>query len=160
MPAHVRWMVARDMPEVLQIEANSFEFAWDAKDFQRALKTEGVIGMVASVKHHVQGYMVFQLGENNLHLLNMAVAPDHRRLGIGATMVARMVDWLANNKRNHITLELRETNLPAQLFFRRMGFKAVRVERRFYQDTDESAYVFEYCLRGSSCEPESVMAKN
>jgi len=41
-------------------------------------------------------------------------------------------------------LEVRETNLDAQLFFRRMGFRAVSVLRDFYDDTVEDAYVMQY----------------
>ena len=43
-----------------------------------------------------------------------------------------------------ILLEVRETNLSAQLFFRNSGFKAVSVLREFYDDTPEDAYVMQY----------------
>ena len=41
-------------------------------------------------------------------------------------------------------LEVRETNLPAQLFFRAHGFRAVSVLRDFYEDTAEDAYLMQY----------------
>ena len=41
-------------------------------------------------------------------------------------------------------LEVRETNLPAQLFFRQLGFRAVSVLRDFYEDTTEDAYLMQY----------------
>ncbi|HEV3083032.1 MAG TPA: ribosomal-protein-alanine N-acetyltransferase RimI, partial [Gemmataceae bacterium] len=45
-------------------------------------------------------------------------------------------------------LEVRESNLPAQLFFKSQGFKAVRVLRRYYEDSGEDAYLLQYCLAG------------
>ncbi|MEM7316575.1 MAG: ribosomal-protein-alanine N-acetyltransferase RimI, partial [Planctomycetota bacterium] len=47
-------------------------------------------------------------------------------------------------RRNRIMLEVRETNLQAQLFFRSGGFKAVSVLRDFYEDTVEDAYMMQY----------------
>jgi ribosomal-protein-alanine N-acetyltransferase len=41
-------------------------------------------------------------------------------------------------------LEVRETNLPAQLFFRGMGFKAISLLKDFYEDTTEDAYLMQY----------------
>ena len=44
-------------------------------------------------------------------------------------------------------LEVRESNLAAQLFFKKMGFKAVLVLRSHYDDTDEDAYVMRFTLQ-------------
>ena len=47
---HIRWMIRRDMPEVLSIENESFEFPWSEEDFIRCLRQRNCIGMVA--EHH------------------------------------------------------------------------------------------------------------
>ena len=44
---HIRWMIRRDMPEVLQIERTSFEYPWSEEDFIRCLRQRNCIGMVA-----------------------------------------------------------------------------------------------------------------
>jgi ribosomal-protein-alanine N-acetyltransferase len=46
--------------------------------------------------------------------------------------------------RNKLSLEVRETNLDAQLFFRRLGFQAISVLRDFYEETPEDAYLMEF----------------
>ena len=56
-------------------------------------------------------------------------------------MVAKLAGKLSDQRRNRILLEVRETNLPAQLFFRENGFRAVSVSSRFYEDTPEDAYL-------------------
>ena len=43
-------------------------------------------------------------------------------------------------------LEVRETNLPAQLFFRSLGFRATTVLKDLYQDSTEDAYMMQYGL--------------
>jgi ribosomal-protein-alanine N-acetyltransferase len=61
-------------------------------------------------------------------------------------MVAKLISKLSSHRRTRITLEVRETNLGAQLFFRRQGFKALRVLRCFYEDSGEDAYLLQYRL--------------
>lgn len=146
---HVRWMIRRDMADVLQIESETFEFSWSEEEFIRCLRQRNCIGMVAELNDRVVGYMIYELHKNRLHVLNFAVDPAHRRSGIGARMLSKLVGKLTAQRRCRIMLEVRETNLDAQLFFRSQGFKAVSVLRDFYDDTTEDAYVMQYRYRTS-----------
>jgi ribosomal-protein-alanine N-acetyltransferase len=137
-------MIRRDMEEVLQIEQVSFEFPWREEDFVRCLRQRNCIGMVAEQGERVVGFMIYELHKTRLHILNFAVAEDVRRWRIGTQMVDKLVNKLSRERRTRITLEVRETNLPAQLFFRENGFRAVSVLRDFYDDSPEDAYLMEY----------------
>ena len=137
---HIRWMLRRDMPEVLDIEAEGFEFPWLKEDFIRCLRQRNCLGMVAEHENRVVGYMIYRLYKNRIHVLNFAVAADYCRRGVGSQMVAVLLAKLVPQRRSRIVLEVRETNLAAQLFFRENGFRAVSVLRAYYQDTYEDAY--------------------
>ena len=155
---HIRWMIRRDMPEVLQTEQLSFDFAWSEEDFLRCLRQRNCIGMVAEHGEKVVGFMIYELHKNRLHILNFAVHPGWRRTGVGAQMVAKLVSKLSSHRRTRITLEVRETNLVAQLFFRKQEFKAVRVLRAFYEDTGEDAFQMEYRFANESGdEPDEAV---
>jgi L-amino acid N-acyltransferase YncA len=80
---------------------------------------------------------------------SFAVAPSVRRQNVGGQMIQRLIDKLSQQRREEIVLEIRESNLPAQLFFQSQGFRAVRVLRNLYEDTDEDAYVMHYRLTGA-----------
>ena len=54
--------------------------------------------------------------------------------------------------RTRITLEVRETNLNAQLFFRAQNFRAVRVLRSYYEDSGEDAFLMQYRLADDTGE--------
>ena len=144
---HIRWMIRRDMPEVLDIEADSFEFPWSEEDFIRCLRQRNCIGMVAEHDDRVVGFMVYELNRTRLHVLNFAVAADCRRCGIGTQMIAKLTGKLSAGRRTRLVLEVRETNLPAQLFFRQSRFRAVSVLRGYYEDTPEDAYLMQYRYR-------------
>src|SRR5436309_372236 len=149
---HIRWMIRRDMPEVLQTEEQSFEYAWTEEDFLRCLRQRNCIGMVAEHGEKVVGFMIYELHKNKLHILNFAVSPACRRSGIGAQMVAKLISKLSSHRRTRITLEVRETNLAAQLFFRSQGFRATRVLRSYYEDSGEDAFLMQYRFAGDTSE--------
>ena len=64
---HIRWMIRRDMMEVLEIENQSFEFPWSEEDFIRCLRQRNCIGMVAEHDERVAGFMIYELHRNRLH---------------------------------------------------------------------------------------------
>jgi [ribosomal protein S18]-alanine N-acetyltransferase len=144
---HIRWMIRRDMPEVMAIEAGSFEFPWLDDDFVRCLRQRNCIGMVAEHEDRVVGFMIYELHKTRIHVLNFAVARDDRRRGVGSQMIAKLTAKLSTQRRSRVLLEVRETNLAAQLFFRENGFRAVSVLRSYYADTPEDAYMMQYRYR-------------
>lgn len=144
----IRWMIRRDMPEVLAIEQQCFEFPWRDEDFIRCLRQRNCIGMICEHEERVAGFMVYELHKSRLHILNIAVHAEYRRRGVGLQMVKKLAGKLSRDRRTRILLEVRETNLNAQLFFKAMGFRAVSVIRDFYLDDalEEDAYLFQYRL--------------
>lgn len=145
---HVRWMIRRDMPSVLNIESASFEFPWSEDEFMRCLRQRNCIGMVVENEDdEICGFMVYELHKNRLHVLNFAVAKGKQRQGYGTAMVNKLASKLSHDRRNRIMLEVRETNLDAQLFFKALGFRAISVLKDFYEDTSEDAYLMQYRIR-------------
>jgi len=144
---HIRWMIRRDMAEVLQIERESFEYPWIDEDFIRCLRQRNCIGMVAEHEGRVVGFMIYELHRTRIHVLNFAVARLCHRLGVGSQMVAKLIAKLSAQRRSRIVLEVRETNVDAQLFFRENGFRAVSILHKFYDDTPEDAYLMQYRYR-------------
>jgi ribosomal-protein-alanine N-acetyltransferase len=158
LQVHIRWMIRRDMAEVLEIENASFEFPWSEEDFIRCLRQRNCIGMVAERGDRVAGFMIYELHRSRLHVLNFAVASAFRRQGVGSQMIGKLVGKLSAQRRTRVTLEVRETNLAAQVFFRSQGFRAVSVLRDYYEDTTEDAYLMQY--RYQAAEHEMVLPIN
>ena len=141
---NIRWMIRRDMNEVLQIERDSFDFHWTEEDFFCCLRQRTRIGMVAEHAGQVVGFMIYELHKTRLHILNFAVAPDFCRTGIGTQMVDKLVSMLSRQRRKELVLEVRETNVVAQFFFQEMGFWCKETLRDHYDDSAEDAYVMSY----------------
>ncbi len=139
----VRWMIRRDMPEVMRIENQSFDDPWTTEQFIGCLRTRNVIGMVAELDDRVVGYMVYEFHKNRLHLKNFAVDFDFRRKGVGRAMVQKLISKLGN-QRDRLMLEVRESNLPGQLFFRSLGFRAEAIVDQPFDNCDEDGYLMVY----------------
>ena len=156
---HIRWMLRRDMPSVLNIENKCFDFAWNENDFIRALRQRNCIGMVAELNDKVVGFMLYELHRNRIHIINFAVHPFNQRLGVGRGMIGKLTGKLSAERRNRIMVEVRESNLDAQLFFRDMRFKAISVIRDFYEDSDEDAYLFQYRYQPTPGDIETTVSR-
>lgn len=146
MQFHIRWMIRRDMAEVLEIENRSFEHPWEEDDFIRCLRQRNCIGMVAENGERVAGFMIYALHRTSLELLSIAVHPNFRRNGAGRAMIGKLVNKLSQQRRNRITLVVRETNLSGQLFFRDTGFLATQVVKSRWIETDEDGYSMELSI--------------
>lgn len=126
---HIRWMIRRDMPEVMAIENASYDEPWTEEEMLGHLRRRNCIGMVVEVGEVVAGFMVYELHKDRINLLNFAIHMDYRRKRLGTQMLNKLIAKLSANRRNRITLTVCETNLAAQLFFKGGGFHATEVIR-------------------------------
>ena len=160
LDVQIRWLIRRDMADVLRIEQSSFNSPWTDEDFLCCLRQRNCIGMVAEHDHRILGFMIYELHKSRLHILNFAVAEEARKQGIGSQMILRLVDKLSQQRPTEILLEVRESNLDAQLFFKKQGFKAVCVLRRHFDDTEEDAYIMQFRLNDALDEASPFAPRN
>jgi ribosomal-protein-alanine N-acetyltransferase len=153
-------MIRRDMPEVLAIEQASHDYPWCEEEFLRVLRQRNCIGMVAEYGERVVGFMIYELHKSRLQVLNFAVSPEFRRMGVGHQMAGKLVGKLSSHRRTRINLMVRESNLEAQLFFRVEGFRATEVMREHYEDTGEDAYHMQYLFDESALEEPTSTTVN
>ena len=140
----IRWMTSLDVPAGLGIDSAHFGDPWEAKDFRRIRLETNIYGKVSEHDGRVVAFMFYELHKTRLELLNFTVGRDDRDRGFGEAMVAKLISHLSFHGRSRIVLQVRETKLSAQKFFRSCGFRAVEVLRRVYEDTDEDAYTMEF----------------
>jgi len=146
---YLRWMIRSDLDCVMAIEKDVFDYPWSRQEFVIALRQSNCAAMVAERNGEVVGYMVYELHRDRIELLNFAVRPRSQRLGVGATLIERLKAKLAYERRNKITLEVRERNLDGQLFFRNAGFVCTAIVPGWYSVEEESiAYRMQFTAGG------------
>ena len=139
---HIRWMIRRDMPEVQAIENASFDSPWSEEEFIRSLRNRNCIGMVAETGEKIVGYMIYELHRNRLEILNLAVHGEHRRSGVGSSMIAKLYGKLSPQRRTRIDAAVCERNEVAHYWLKACGFTAVEILRDHYEEITADAYLF------------------
>ncbi len=140
----IRWMIRRDMSDVLEIENEGFEFPWSEEDFIRCLRQRNCIGMVAEQDDRVVAFMIYELHKTRLHLLNFAVAADTRRQGIGHQMMDKLLEQIVPPTA-HADRSGSPRNQPGGAsLLSRPRLSRVSVLRNFYDDTTEDAYLMQF----------------
>lgn len=138
---HVRWMIRRDMPYMLDIDRQSFAQPWSEDALLKQLRNRRVIAMVAEVDEITGGFFVYEHSGPQITIHRFAVDPKFRRMGVGKRLVAKLVSKLGP-QRSRLVIDVRESNLPAQLFFASQGFRCTAIVEGPWDDL-ERAYRFE-----------------
>jgi len=141
---HIRWMIHRDMPQVLSIEKGVQEHPWCKEEFISHLRQKNCIAMISEDGDDIVGFMVYELNKGRLELINMAVHPRYLRCGVATEMINKIKLKLTTNRRRSITVAVRETNLTMQLFLKSQGFLARKVKRRYFGDSNEDAFIMSF----------------
>ena len=139
----------RDYDLLTAIDAHAFDEYWTRDDFKRELRKKSIVCRIAEDDGVVKGFVLYELYLHRLYIIRIGVHPRYRRSGIGSDLVAEVAHRLTPD-RNLIVAEVRESNLPLQLFFKNQGYRAVEVMRNYYADTGEDSFVFNYRLTTAS----------
>ncbi|MBK9031202.1 MAG: ribosomal protein S18-alanine N-acetyltransferase [Myxococcales bacterium] len=128
-----------DTDAIDTISRHSFRAPWPRQTFVDELTRAHGRLIVARAAADVVGYANYWLVADEVHLLAIATHPDHRRRGVGARLLAHVLEAAATARL--ITLEVRASNAPAIALYQRAGFVAVSTRRGYYGGDDEDAVV-------------------
>ena len=145
----VRKMCPEDLDEVMVIELAAFKHPWSTELFRRELEHDWSTILVAiepltNAPHgseRIVGFLIFWLVHDEVHVLNVAVAPEYRRKGIARTLMAETEKRAFDHAAALMTLEVRRSNLAALELYRQFDFRAVGVRPNYYVDEGEDAIV-------------------
>lgn len=134
----VRGFSGGDLDAICEIERLSFPDPWSRRMFQVVSGLENVVFLVAEVDGILVGYLVaekhsFPRGGSSGRILNLAVHPRFRRMGVGSRLLK---DAEAALNVKEVWLEVRKSNRAAFKFYLKSGFKPAYVVPRYYGDED------------------------
>ncbi len=137
---YVRWMNVEDISLVCALEHRIFPTPWPFESFLYKLENRNFnISIVGLIGKKLVTYAISYLVFDEIHISNLAVAPDFRRLKIGETMLWITLQ-ISNEKNCPIAhLEVRKGNTAAISLYQKYGFKVVGVRKNYYQNENEDA---------------------
>jgi ribosomal-protein-alanine N-acetyltransferase len=139
-------MLKEDMGQVLAIEQASFSMPWSRNLFLSEFRSPGVSTLLVSLDNDqatrtVTGYIVFWHVEDEMHILNLAVADAYRRQGIARKLVLAGVKRAARKGARRAFLEVRASNAAAQKLYSGLGFSGSFIRRDYYDSPVEDAVI-------------------
>lgn len=138
----VRPMKMDDLQAILKIEQASFSTPWSLQAFMAELKdNEYARYLCLELDGQVIGYMGLWFILDEGHITNVAIAPDYRGKHWGEYLMRSMMDRMAEQGMERMTLEVRTSNVSAQSLYKKLGFTTAGVRKGYYADTQEDALI-------------------
>lgn len=125
------------LDDVCQIEKICFSNPWSKEDLEKQINIETSHFLVAVEDHKAVGYMGLQIFSGEGYVTNVAVLPQYRQQGIAVMLINEQM----KNQMDFITLEVRQSNIPAINLYTKMGFENVGVRPNFYSNPTENAII-------------------
>jgi len=136
MAIHIRNATGRDLPRIIEIERLAFPAPWTLASFERELTLPFSRIMLAIPEARDSGtfvgFLCRWLIADECHILNIAVHPESRRLGIGGVLMTEAINEAKSTGTNVVTLEVRRSNLAARQLYRKFEFEERRLRRHYY----------------------------
>jgi len=137
----VREMKREDLRDILAIEKESFKSPWTKRLFEETLLSPISANFVIIAEGGLVGYLCLYTVEDEAHILNIAVSPEHRQQGYATALLEKVIENLGEKGISHYYLEVREGNYEAQGLYHKFGFVAIGKRKKYYTDTNEDALV-------------------
>jgi [ribosomal protein S18]-alanine N-acetyltransferase len=135
-------MRRRQLRSVVRIEEECYPRPWSATLFLSELAQRSSRRYtVATIGPLVVGYCGLMVVRDEGHVTTLTVDPDWHRRGIGTMLLLNLARAAVSRGVRHLTLEVRASNAPAQVLYRRFGFAPAGIRRNYYAETGEDAIV-------------------
>ena len=138
----IKIMDKAHISEVMEIDKRCFPDPWSEKSFIDEMENENTVYLVA-YDDIVLGYAGMWCVFENADITNIAVSPDARRKGIGASLVAELIRYAEEKNADNIRLEVRNGNAAAISLYKKCGFTQVGLRKKYYSDNGEDALIME-----------------
>jgi len=152
------------LDSVVRVEQSAYIHPWTIGHFTDALKSGYEMQMLlagpspepnSAQSDRLLGYFVAMKGVDEVHLLNITVAPPHQRQGLARVMLDALAIWARGHGAQWLWLEVRVSNAGAKAIYEHYGFREVGVRRNYYPEggnavgqppTREDASVMSFAL--------------
>jgi ribosomal-protein-alanine N-acetyltransferase len=138
----LRRLGAGDLDTVEAIERASYPTPWSRSMFAAELRKPSALALGAYLDSgELVGYAFVSRYVDAWHVMNVAVAPEHRRQGVATVLLERLFEVTATDQRRGYTLEVRVSNSGAIQLYERLGFESRGIRRGYYTDNREDALI-------------------
>lgn len=129
------------LPEILEIERVSFTTAWSENSFRNEIQNPYTLSLVAIREGAVVGYICANCRFGEGHILNLAIHPSARRMGLAKHLIRISLDYMKENNCLFVYLEVRVSNIAARKVYQGLGFQEIGRRKLYYYNPMEDAVI-------------------
>ncbi|MCB2223173.1 MAG: ribosomal protein S18-alanine N-acetyltransferase [Actinobacteria bacterium] len=129
-------MTGDDAGAVLALEREIFPTPWTEGILRDELAAPRRTYLVAEEDGEIVGYGGVMIVAADAHITNLAVAPSRRGRGVATRLFLDLAEGALDGGAEHLTLEVRLSNLDARRLYSRFGFAPVGIRKDYYVDED------------------------
>jgi ribosomal-protein-alanine N-acetyltransferase len=120
------------LDEVMRIEAEAYAFPWTRGNFVDSLAAGHPMQCLVGASGQLLGYVVTMPGVDEVHILNITVAPTQQGRGYARRMLHTVMSEARRSGAAFVWLEVRPSNARARDLYESLGFHDVGVRRGYY----------------------------
>lgn len=137
----------KHISQIEELEKKCFSTPWTKQQLLAQMPDKMHVFIVAVSGEEVLGYvgMMYVLDEG--YISNVAVSPEHRRMGIGDALIDELISRAKALELAFVTLEVRESNAPARALYEKHGFSDVGLRKKYYNFPTEDAILMTTFLK-------------
>ena len=124
------------LTHVASLEQSAYKYPWTHGNFSDSLNSGYEMQMLVGGQDSPEllGYFVAMKGVDEVHLLNITVAPAYQLQGWGRLILDALALWSRGEGVQWLWLEVRASNLHAKALYTRYGFREVGLRKGYYPD--------------------------
>lgn len=150
MSVVVRELTRNDLEAVFELEQKCFKEAWKFSDLEYEFEKNPVNKFIVLEKdRNIIGFIDFMITFNSATISQICVSEKYRKHGFGFRLLQEMEAMLPKEGEDiveNITLEVRESNVPAVSLYQKFGYEVVVKKPHYYPDGEDAVYMVKRLL--------------
>ncbi len=144
----LRDMTASDLDAIMRIETAVYPFPWSRGNFADSLTPQYVARVLVDADGEVAGYFIAMPGVEEMHLLNVSLAPQAQQRGLSLLLLDSLLASCRDHGAQLLWLEVRPSNTRALHVYEQFGFYPIARRRDYYPSTD---------AQGRTCREDALV---
>lgn len=138
MQINITTMTINDLDKISDILFSDFDDFWTYNIFKNELKNENSKYIVAKINDEIVGFAGIWIAIDEAHITNIVTKKSFRQTGIGTKLLENLIELSNNLNLDSITLEVKESNLPAGILYEKTGFEVVGIRKKYYNNLENA----------------------
>lgn len=145
---NIKQMTEEEVASVAALEAENFSRPWSYDAFYKTLSDDNYIVLVLKDAETLLGYCVLLCTGEEADITNVCTHSSARGKGVATALLTALLEAGQTRGVTDYFLEVRESNIPAQKLYEKMGFEVIGLRKNYYEEPKENAVLMKYAAEG------------